>query len=406
MIPCIEIICVAALGSLVLGASAALAAAPAEAGAPPPDRLPAVQELPNPFVFDDGRPVRDGADWARRREEVLRAVLDYEYGALPPRPEKVAAEELAAAAAEDGSVRKSYRLTMGPEGRVAFVVDVAVPPGSGRRPAVIRGDGCWGPLAPEIVREVLRRGYVLLEFDRTRVAPDGPDRSKGVYAAYPQCDGGALAAWAWAIHRCVDFLRTQPDVDPRKIAVTGHSRGGKAALLAGATDERIALTVPNNSGCGGAGCYRFQGPRSEDIAAITKRFPYWFGPRFKEFVGRVERLPFDQHSLKALVAPRALLTTEALGDAWANSEGTWHTHRAAAEVYRFLGAADRIAVVYRPGKHQHNADDWNVLLDFADVHLLGKKPARAFAAAMFPDSPSPFAWRAPAPPALPAKEDR
>src|SRR5205823_14582644 len=130
-------------------------------------------------------------------------------------------------------------------------------------------------------------------------------------------------------HRVVDYLSTLDVIDKKHIAATGHSRGGKAALLAGATDERIALTAPNNSGCGGAGCYRFQADKSEDITAILKNFPFWFEPRFHEFIGRIDRLPIDQHTVKALVAPRALLSTEALDDLWANPKGTQQTYLAA-----------------------------------------------------------------------------
>ncbi len=162
-------------------------------------------------------------------------------------------------------------------------------------------------------------------------------------------------------------------------------------------DERIALTVPNNSGCGGAGCYRLQAPKSEDIAAITKNFPYWFHPRFRDFIGRVDRLPFDQHSVKALVAPRALLTTEALGDLWANPQGTQQSHRAAREVFEFLGAADKMGLVYREGKHEQNHEDWLVLLDFADKVFFDKPATRDFVRGAFPDAPRGYAWSAPAP---------
>src|SRR5437763_10803261 len=109
-----------------------------------------------------------------------------------------------------------------------------------------------------------------------------------------------MAAWAWGYHRAVDFLVTLRSVDKDRIAVTGHSRGGKAALLAGAIDARVALTAPNCSGCGGAGCFRFRGPQSERLADILQSFPGWFTPRLRDFIGREDQLPFDQHELKAL----------------------------------------------------------------------------------------------------------
>jgi hypothetical protein len=238
---------------------------------------------------------------------------------------------------------------------------------------------------------VLRRGYALADFDRTDVAQDAPVEDR-IYDAYPSFTGGRIAAWAWAYHRVIDHLVTLPVVDPKRIAVTGHSRGGKAALLAGAMDERVALTAPNNSGCGGAGCYRLQGEGSEDIAAITTTFPYWFHSRFAKFVGRVDRLPFDQHTVKALVAPRALLTTEALGDVWANPKGTQQSHVAAGEVFAFLGARHRLGIRFREGPHKHRLDDWVALLDFADAQFFGRLPFNRLA---FADAERAFDWEMP-----------
>jgi hypothetical protein len=115
----------------------------------------------------------------------------------------------------------------------------------------------------------------------------------------------------------------------------------------------------------------------------------------KEFVGREELLPFDQHSLKALVAPRALLSTEALGDLWANPTGTWLTHLAAREAYRFLDAEERIGIWYREGDHDHGQADWEAFLDFVDWHFQGKLPSHRFDINPFPDLPSAFSWSAP-----------
>jgi hypothetical protein len=190
-------------------------------------------------------------------------------------------------------------------------------------------------------------------------------------------------------------MSTLDVVDKKHIAVTGHSRGGKTALLSGATDERIALTAPNNSGCGGAGCYRLQADGSEDIAAIIKNFPFWFAPHFRDFIGKIDRLPFDQHTVKALVAPRALLSTEALKDLWANPKGTQQSYSAAKEVYDFLGAGDRIGIVFRPGGHDQNADDWAALLDFADKQFFGRSVERRFDKLAFPDAERGYLWKAP-----------
>jgi hypothetical protein len=343
------------------------------------EQLPSIAELPDPFVFQDGTRVKTPLDWQRRRAELAQLLLYYQYGRMPPPFGNVKGEELSSTPNQElEATEKRIKLTMGPGAKLTVPLELTIPLGRGPFPVIIRGDLCWGKAKPPIPQKVIQRGYILAEFDRTAIVPDKNDRTQAAWALYPEFDWGALSAWAWGFHRVVDYLVTLDYVDPQRIAVTGHSRGGKTALLAGALDERIALTVPNNSGCGGAGCYRHQGPKSEDIRAITSRFPHWFSPRFPQFVGRVHRLPFDQHSLKALVAPRALLTTEALGDLWANPEGTQVSHQAAKPVFEFLGAGEKLGIYFRPGKHEHNADDWEVLLDFADWQLRGKPPTRRF----------------------------
>src|SRR5688572_5227040 len=268
------------------------------------DRLPSTTELPDPFTFLDGSRVRSRADWQRRREELKALILYYQYGHMPPAPGNVRAID--SRSADDrttGATTTELRLAMGPDLKVTVRARLHVPTGrTGRFPVIVRGDLCWQPVAPEIVAEAMRREYAICDFDRTDIAPDNPDRSIGAYPVYGDAyDWRAIAAWAWGFHRVVDHLVTRPDIDPARVIATGHSRGGKTALLAGATDERIALTAPNNSGCGGAGCYRVQPADSEDIAAILKNFPFWFAPRFAQFIGHVDRLRFDQHSLKVLV---------------------------------------------------------------------------------------------------------
>lgn len=356
---------------------------------PAASELPVIRALPDPFALADGRRIATRRQWKSQRRALLASILHYQYGALPPAPDNVVAEELRTRHIRSTDATETVlRLGLGSGNAVAARLMLTVPSGDGPFPVIVRGDLCWGRTKPEIVEAVVRRGYVLADFDRTHIARDGPKEDR-VYRAYPGLDGGRIAAWAWGFHRVIDYLRTLDCVDTNRIAVAGHSRGGKAALLAGATDERIALTAPNNSGCGGAGCYRLQDKGSEDITAITKQFPYWFHPRLKDFVGNVARLPFDQHTLKALVAPRALLSTEALGDRWANPKGTQQSHAAAKEVFAFLGVPDRIGIRFRSGVHEHNAQDWNTLLDFADWQLFGKN---VFDARAFPDAEPGYSW--------------
>jgi hypothetical protein len=176
------------------------------------------------------------------------------------------------------------------------------------------------------------------------------------------------------------------------VIVTGHSRYGKAALIAGAFDERIALTVPSHSGCAGAAPYRFIYGKSEQLHDVAGAFPYWFRPDFNQFVGKVERLPVDQHLLLALVAPRALLCTEGTQDTWINPEGAQLTHVAAKKVYDFLEAGNRISIRYRPVGHIPNNDD---LLDFADRVFFGKPLPAEFGKLPYQHEKNGFTWDVP-----------
>lgn len=389
------------------------AAASAQSTAfPPVEQLPAFRELPDPFLFANGTRVQSKRDWTRRRREIAKLVQRYAYGSVPPPGGSVTAEELEAthpvtiqdSNAKDailGATEEKLLLHMGSGGKVQTHLILTIPftDQSRRRvfPVLIVGDLCWGKVDPAIVAEAVKRGYILAEFDRTEIAHDQAGRTGGLYDACPDGDFGALAAWAWGFGRVVDYLLTRPEVDAKRIVATGHSRGGKAALLAGALDERIAITAPNDAGCMGTGSTRFTHEGSETLAIIVKNFPFWFSPRLAQFVGQEEKLPFDQHTMKALVAPRALFETQALEDQWANPRGAQATHQAAKVVYAFLGVGDRIGIVYRPGGHAHLLSDWEALLDFADQQFFKKRVTRRFDALPYPDqSARVFAWKAPA----------
>ncbi len=242
--------------------------------------------------------------------------------------------------------------------------------------------GDW-PLA-----EIIRRGYALATFQNGDIDSDRGDVSEGIYAwlagnepaKNKAASRGTLAAWAWGFHRCVDYLVTEPMVDSRRIASVGHSRNGKTALLATAFDDRIAMAFPHQAGCGGTAPSR--GKVGESVKAINDHFPHWFNARFKEFNPEPQRLPFDQHCLVALCAPRPVLLSNAREDQWANPSGQYQVLRAAEPVYRFLGAKDpplpeqmppsgqltggKLGFYIREGKHSMTADDWRVFMDFAD----------------------------------------
>lgn len=337
--------------------------------------MSAITSLLDLFTFLDGRRMAEGAQWGARRGEVLDILQREQYGYLPPAPEAVEATLLHPFTFTEAGefLGAHYRLACRPGG-FSFLVTLYQPRGDGPYPLIIDGDGCWRYVNDNVLRAVMGRGYALALFNRVEIVPDAGStaRDTGLYLVHPEGDFGALAAWAWGYHRVVDFALGLPQIDGARIAATGHSRGGKAALLAGATDTRIALTAPNDSGAGGAGCYRIPDAGGERLADLMRNFPFWFTPRLAHYVSREAEMPFDQHFLKAAVAPRALLTTEARSDHWASPHGTRLTYEAAREVYRFLGIEEKIGLWYRDGGHAHTLADWFALLDFADRTFYGK----------------------------------
>lgn len=356
-------------------------------------------ELPDPFRFEDGCRVQTVEDWRNRRPELAKAIVEIEYGGLPPEPSGCRAEHLHTYNVKRflGASYSKYRIINKDNPSFHFRLDLLVPPGKGPFPVVLTGDGCYRFITDELTMEILNRGFILAQFHRTDIVPDtySAERTSGLYLVYPEATFGALAAWAWGYHRCVDALLSMDKVKADAIAVVGHSRGGKTALLAGATDERIALTAPNGSGSGGAGCFRCQGPESETLADSQRMIPYWYGPKLWDYVGKESLMPFDQHFLKAMVAPRALLSTEGLGDLWSNPSGTLQTHLAAREVYRFLGAEERIGIWYREGEHDHGRADWTAFLEFMAWQLCGQEPECRFDLNPYPEMKPAFSWKAP-----------
>jgi hypothetical protein len=324
-----------------------------------------VVRLPPLMRLERGEPVQDLADWQRRREELQHLLLSTLYGTLPRVPERVQCELLhdAKVARMPGVRKRSLRVRA--DGLGVCTLTLWLPPGDGPFAVLLHGDTCWSYATEAVQSAVLARGYALAEFNRTEVFSDhaAPD-------AQTTCDAladqpvAAIAAWAWGFHRVVDAVLQLPEVDANRIAIVGHSRGGKAALLAGATDARIAVTGANNSGAAGAGCFRVRNPGAETLVDLVQAYPHWLAPAARSYCGRDSELPIDQHFLKALIAPRALLCTEALGDAWANPQGTQHTHDAAAEAYRWLGVPERIAIQFREGGHSHTLEDWTAMLEF------------------------------------------
>lgn len=351
-------------------------------------------QLPDPFALENGARVSTPEQWRAHRDDIKAQLAFYEYGELPPIPLNVRVIEKTPT--REG---EHVLLSCGPNSALKFALDLRFPPHqTGPFPVLITGDALFKADEEEkapAIAQVLARGYALAQFSRADFAPDDASHNAGIYAIYPETRCGVLGAWAWGYSRVVDYLVTRPDIQVDHLAIVGHSRGGKAALLAGALDKRIALTVGAQSGTGGASPYRIMGKGSESLEKATARFGHWFAPDFQKFAGRENQLPFDQHFLLALVAPRSLLLLNSLADPYTNAPAAHQSFLATREVFTFLDASTCIGSFTREGGHFFGPEDCRVLLDFADRQFFARPVNTDFSGQIFAGETPSFSWRAP-----------
>lgn len=370
---------------------------------PDPPDTPALA-LPDPLAAGSGK-ITTAAEWIRTgRPAVLALFREHVYGRVPATPYKttwkIVREDRGAMGG--AATLKQVDVTVAADGKSLVIHLSLFTPNAAKKPSPAfllicnRSPDNIDPTRAKKsefwpAEEAIARGYAMAAFHNADVDPDlstDVEFQDGIHAILdraprPPDAWGTLAAWAWGASRCMDYLVTDTAIDRSRVAVIGHSRGGKTALWAAAEDERFALACSNDSGCGGATLHRHRTKEKETIAAINRRFPHWFNRNFKRYDNREDALPVDQHMLIALVAPRPVCVGSAAEDLWADPRGEFLSVVHARPVYRLFGQdalgenptmpalgeslhGDGAHYHIREGRHNLTLVDWNAYLDFAD----------------------------------------
>jgi len=374
--------------------------------------------LPDPLVLANGKHVRDAKTWfEKRRPEIVKLFEENEYGAVPSRPADMSFDVLEKdAPAFDGKALRrqvTIRFTKDPNGpKMDLLVYV---PAAARKPVPlllsigfsansntvkddpgVRAGEVWGRDHKKVpanqgrafggtnVPRLLDAGFGFAAFYYGDVDPDFAEgKPFGVRAVFPG-DWGAISAWAWGISRAIDYLEIDPQVDAKRIAITGVSRLGKTVMWAGARDTRVALVIASCSGEGGAALSRRN--YGETIAHLTAptRYPYQFAANYAKYAEHVDQFPVDANMLVALIAPRPVLLQTGNTDYWSDPKGEFLAAVAAGPVYKLLGKEGlettemppagkpilhTIGYLMHDGGHGTIPSDWDTYLEFMKMHL-------------------------------------
>jgi hypothetical protein len=362
-----------------------------------------VYKLPDLLTTLEGTRVTTPRAWTKvRRDEILELFRENVFGRVPNTVYQTSFKIVAIdkKAINGTATLKQVDITIAADDKQLVIHLTLFTPNNTGKPVPVfllidnRGPANTDPtriLKSEFwpVEEAIARGYGMAVFSNSDVDPDNFDNFKngihGLLDRTPRPDDawGTLAAWAWGASRCMDYLVTDKDIAGGKVAVVGHSRGGKAALWAGAEDDRFAMVVSNESGCGGAALARRR--FGETIGRINTSFPHWFCTNYKKFNNNEDALPVDAHMLLALTAPRALYVDCAGEDLWGDPRGSYMALYNSVPVYDLLGKksdilesmpplnkqiiSGKIAFHIRDGIHNMLLKDWNWFMDYADITM-------------------------------------
>ncbi len=331
------------------------------------DELPSVKPLTDPFLMSDGsKRATDFSDWKCRRAEIIKEIEHYEIGLKPPKPKKMTAQFISDSLLSVSVIVNEKTLTI--------TSKVTLPEGEGPFPAVIGIGLGAGSMPPEIFEN---RKIATIAFDFSQVMSHTQTRgNEPINKLYPELEYmGAYSAWSWGISRVIDGLEMiagDINIDLSHLAVTGCSFAGKMALFASAFDERIALTIVQESGGGGASAWRVSETLG-NVETLGRTSRAWFMEDMFQFDADVPKLPFDHHELMALVAPRALLVLGNPDYEWLADESGYVSCRAAHEVWKNFDIGDRFgfSIVDGHGHCQLPEEQWPEVEAFVDKFLLG-----------------------------------
>ncbi len=357
--------------------------------------------LPDVLVNSAGKKITSAKEWTKvRRQEVLELFSENVYGKVPATPYnksfKLVNKDMNAM--NGAATLKQVDITISSGGKSLPIHLTLFVPNNVKKPVPVfllidnRGPANTDPerkVKSEFwpAEEVIARGYAIAVFSNSDVDPDNFDDFKnGIHGLLdkgvrPPDAWGSLAAWAWGASRCMDYFETDKDINKKRVAVVGHSRGGKTALWAGAVDQRFAMVISNESGCGGAAIARRR--FGETVARINTAFPHWFCLNYRKYSDNENAMPFDMHMLLALIAPRALYIDCASDDLWGDPKGCYISLYNSLPVFRLLNTGSDIPETIPPlntqviggkagfhirdGVHNMLLKDWNYFMNFADV---------------------------------------